>query len=60
MRAAPAPVDLEEIWRSLGVEVRGRRIVLVDAPLAPTRNAIAPAPAPAPDRGLKASAGDAG
>jgi hypothetical protein len=59
MRAAPAPVDLEEIWKSLGVEVRGRRIFLVDAPLASTRNAIAPAPEPAP-RGLKASAGDAG
>jgi hypothetical protein len=60
MRAEPVPVDLEEIWTSLGVEVRGRRIVLVDAPLADVRNAIAPEPLIDRKRGLKASAGSAG
>jgi hypothetical protein len=41
MRADPVPVDLDEIWKSLGVEVRGDRVRLVDAPLAKVRSAIA-------------------
>jgi hypothetical protein len=46
MRAEPAPVDLEEIWKSLGVEFSGGRVRLVDAPLASIRGAIAPEPVP--------------
>jgi hypothetical protein len=42
MRADPSPVDLEEIWKSLGVEMSGGRVRLVDAPLAKIRGAIAP------------------
>ena len=46
MRADPAPVDLEAIWKSLGVQTSGGRIRFVDAPLAKIRGAIAPERAP--------------
>lgn len=46
MRADSRPVDLEEIWKSLGVEPTGGRVRLVDAPLAKIRVAIAPEGAP--------------
>ncbi len=40
-RAKPVQVDLDELWRQLGVELRGRRSVLHDeAPLADIRRAI--------------------
>lgn len=43
MRAAPHPVDLDELWRKLGIERSGRRVILHDeAPLAATRKAILP------------------
>lgn len=46
-RAAPVQVDLSTLWRELGVEPRGRRVVLHDdAPLAYVRRAIT---APLPD-----------
>ncbi len=31
MRAAPAPADLDELWRQLGIENRGRQIFFNDA-----------------------------
>jgi hypothetical protein len=41
MRAAPHPVDLENLWRQLGIERQGRAVILVDdAPLAAMRRAI--------------------
>jgi hypothetical protein len=43
MRAAPYPVDLNELWRKLGVEQRGDGVTLrSDAPLSATRKAIIP------------------
>jgi hypothetical protein len=48
MRAEPVPVDLADLWRQLGVSVRGDDIVFDDdAPLAAMRKAITAAP-PAP------------
>lgn len=45
MRAAPHPVDLEEMWRKLGIERRGRSVALKDdAPWAAVRRAIVPLP----------------
>ena len=41
MKAAPAPVDLSEVWRELGVERRNGKIEFIDtAPLAAIRKAI--------------------
>jgi len=41
MRAAPAPADLDGLWKQLGIERRGRRIIFNDtAPLAHIRQAI--------------------
>jgi hypothetical protein len=41
MKAEPVPVDLEELWKSLGVERKGRSVVFNEAaPLAPVRKAI--------------------
>ncbi|MGI8435844.1 MAG: hypothetical protein ACR2NX_02920, partial [Chthoniobacterales bacterium] len=41
MRASPHPVDLDELWRKMGIERRGRAVILNDdAPLAPARRAI--------------------
>ena len=41
MRAAPSPVDLDEMWRKLGLERRGRGVVFHDdAPWAATRRAL--------------------
>jgi hypothetical protein len=41
MKADPSPVDLEALWRQLGVEERGGSVVLDDsAPLADVRKAI--------------------
>lgn len=43
MRATPSPLDLEEIWRNLGIERRGRSVRLTsDAPLTEVRRAIMP------------------
>ena len=43
MRADPHPVDLDELWQKLGIERRGRTVVLQDdAPLAAARRAIVP------------------
>jgi len=40
-RVKPVQVDLDELWRQLGVERQGRRAVLHDdAPLADVRRAI--------------------
>jgi hypothetical protein len=45
MRAAPVDVDLDAMWRSLGVKLVGRQVVFDDdAPLAPIRRAITAAP----------------
>jgi len=45
MKDAPAPVDLDALWRELGVSMRGREVVFHDdAPLAATRRAIAEPP----------------
>ncbi len=45
MKAEPHPVDLEELWRKLGIERRGRSVILKDAaPLASVRRAIAALP----------------
>ena len=45
MRAAPVDVDLDGLWRSLGVKLVGREVVFDDdAPLAPIRRAITAAP----------------
>jgi hypothetical protein len=55
-RAAAVQVDLPKLWRELGVEPRGRRMVLHDdAPLAHIRRAIT---APAVDAHPRAYAGD--
>jgi hypothetical protein len=44
-RAKPVQVDLDELWRQLGVERQGRRAVLHDdAPLAAVRRAITARP----------------
>jgi hypothetical protein len=41
MKAAPAPVDLNTLWKELGVERRSGKIEFTDgAPLAPIRKAI--------------------
>lgn len=41
MRAKPAPVDLDALWKQLGVEVRGETVIFHnDAPLAHIRKAI--------------------
>jgi hypothetical protein len=41
MKATPVTVDLEDLWRKLGVRGQGRRLVVDDsAPLAETRRAI--------------------
>lgn len=41
MKAAPAPVDLRQLWKELGVERRGHKILFHDdAPLAPIRRKI--------------------
>ena len=46
MKAAPAPVDLPQLWRRLGIEARADGVVLDEtAPLAPLRRAITAAPA---------------
>jgi hypothetical protein len=43
MRAAPHPVDLDQLWQRLGVERSGRTVILHDdAPLATVRKAIMP------------------
>ena len=40
-RAAPVETDLPALWKQLGVEVRGGKVVFDDkAPLAATRRAI--------------------
>lgn len=45
MKAAPAPVDLEQLWRELGVVAKGRNITFRDdAPLAEIRKAITEPP----------------
>jgi hypothetical protein len=45
MKAAPAPVDLEQLWRELGVAANGRNISFRDdAPLAAIRRAITEPP----------------
>ena len=45
MKAAPAPVDLEQLWRELGVVANGRNISFRDdAPLAAIRKAITEPP----------------
>jgi len=45
MKAAPAPVDLEQLWRELGVVVNDRNISFRDdAPLAAIRKAITEPP----------------
>jgi hypothetical protein len=47
MRATPVQVDLDDLWRQLGVRVREDDIVFDDdAPLAAVRKAITTAPAP--------------
>ncbi len=41
MRASPAPVDLDALWKELGIERQGRKITIHDtAPLAHIRAAI--------------------
>jgi hypothetical protein len=46
MRAAPAKIDLQELWRNLGVEVgEGGASFRDDAPLAPIRLALTEKPA---------------
>jgi hypothetical protein len=45
MKAAPAPVDLDQLWRELGVVANGRNISFRDdAPLAAIRRAITEPP----------------
>lgn len=53
MKDQPAPVDLEALWRELGVERDGSRVRFDDtAPLAAARRAItAPHPGPVPSGG---------
>jgi hypothetical protein len=51
MKDTPSPVDLEALWRELGVHVKGDHATLDDAaPLAATRRAIT-TPPPAPPAG---------
>ena len=41
MKDEPSPVDLDALWRELGVRVTGAHVILDDAaPLAATRRAI--------------------
>lgn len=41
MKASPAPVDLETLWKELGVSLSGQEVIFDDAaPLAPIRKAI--------------------
>lgn len=48
MKAAPAPVDLDALWRELGVIRRGERVTFdADAPLAKVREAITRSAEPA-------------
>jgi hypothetical protein len=43
MKAAPHPVDLDQLWKQLGIERRGSTVVFHDdAPLAAVRKAIMP------------------
>jgi hypothetical protein len=43
MRSAPRPVDLDQLWRKLGIERQGATVILRDdAPLADIRKAIIP------------------
>lgn len=43
MRSAPYPVDLDQLWRKLGIERKGATVILHDdAPLADIRKAIIP------------------
>ena len=43
MRASPHPVDLDQLWKQLGIERRGATVALSDdAPLAAVRKAILP------------------
>lgn len=43
MRAAPHPVNLDDLWKQLGIERSGRTVVFHDdAPLAAVRKAIVP------------------
>ena len=45
MRARPVYVDLDSLWRELGVKLVGREVVFDDnAPLAPIRRAITAPP----------------
>ncbi len=45
MRAAPAPVELDDLWRRLGILRQGRTVTLQhDAPLGAVRRAIVPEP----------------
>jgi hypothetical protein len=45
MKDKPSPVDLDGLWRKLGISVRGRHVVFDDsAPLAPLRKEIASSP----------------
>ncbi len=45
MRADPHPVDLEDLWRRLGIERHGRSVIFHDdAPLAAFRRALIPIP----------------
>jgi hypothetical protein len=47
MRDTASPVDLEALWRELGVRANGDRVILDDAaPLAATRRAITAPPPP--------------
>jgi hypothetical protein len=47
MKDTPSPVDLDALWRELGVRVDGARATLDDtAPLAATRRAITAPPSP--------------
>jgi hypothetical protein len=43
MGNTPFPVDLEELWKQLGIERRGQTVLFPDdAPLAAVRRAIMP------------------
>ena len=43
MKDSPHPVDLDQLWKKLGIERRGSTVVLHDeAPLAAVRKAIMP------------------
>jgi hypothetical protein len=52
MKDTPSPVDLDALWRELGVRLNGAHATLDDsAPLAATRRAITTPPPPAPPAG---------